>query len=179
MSLNEKRPYSSPGLQTLKEKYAYVRFTEEEAIARALREDKLNRMDIAKVLNKSIRTVSRRLASAQKKIDAPKRNSSSRDLTSETFRKAKDIIGKAIQLNSLAEDVRPSCPECGAPRPDPKFHSSWQCRACGKIWTMDSREDPVRFKDGPECPRCGRRSGAQAWSLAALLLLLLIPALPF
>lgn len=166
MSLNEKHPYRSPGLQDLMDHHAHVGFTKEEAIAKALHDDKFKRMDIAKVLGVPIRTFSRRLASAQKKMKAPKRYVSSRDLISAIFKEAEDTMGKAIHVDPFAAKGRPSCPECGDPRPYPK-KASWQCRACGKTWWMNPREDPEEFKDRPECPECGSRwarSKVDRWS---------------
>jgi ribosomal protein S27AE len=150
----------------MKEDPLYVRFAKEEAITKALDDEEFTRKDIAKVLNVSIRTVSRRLASANKRMEVQTRNVSVGQLSSEALREVEDIVSKAIQAAPSAGQSRPRCPECGDPRPYLNG-VSWQCRACGKTWMLNPREDPEEFKDRPECPDCGARharSKADRWS---------------
>jgi uncharacterized Zn ribbon protein len=140
--------------------YLLLGFTKEEVITRALNREKIKQKDIAKVLNASIRTVSRRSCSAEKKMKAPKRDVPWRNPSSETISELEDIILKAIQFAPIAIEGRPRCPECGDPRPYPN-RLSWLCRACGKTWAIDKNGEPEKFKDRPECPNCEAR---HAWS---------------
>lgn len=140
--------------------YLLLGFTKEEVITRALNREKIKQKDIAKVLNASIRTVSRRSCSAEKKMKAPKRDLPWRNPSSETVIELEDIIRKAIQFAPIAKEGRPRCPECGEPRPYTNG-LSWLCRACGKTWVVDVNGEPEKFKDRPECPYCQAR---HAWS---------------